>query len=74
MEGLLAVGFTGKDSTEVSDVQMFSTWMGYEKDMLKDTDKSNTKTAIEALETGVIQNVKLTMYPGVRGVSGESWW
>ena len=41
-KGLIA-GFTGKDSTEVSDVQMFSPRMGDENDTLKVTDETKTE-------------------------------
>ena len=41
-KGLIA-GFTGKDSTEVSDVQMFSPWMGDENNTLKVTDETKTE-------------------------------
>ena len=39
----LIAGFTGKDSTEVSDVQMFSPRMGDENNTLKVTDETKTE-------------------------------
>ena len=54
-------------------MQMLSPRMGDENNMLNDTDKSTTaETEIVAEEMRLRE--KPTMYPGVRGVSGESWW